>query len=178
MLTLDPAASHLLVIDFQACLMPAIPDGPVLVRNARRLITAARRLQVPVSYTEQNPRGLGATLPDLAPQPGETVLAKMTFDACRSDAVARHLDDGREIIVTGCEAHVCVLQTVLGLLDAGRRVQVVADAIGSRMALNRDTALARMERHGAGIVTTEMVIFEWLGTAEHPDFREIVALIK
>ncbi len=178
MLTIDPANSHLLVIDFQARLMPAIPDGPAIVQNARHLITAARRLQVPVSYTEQNPRGLGPTLTDLAPLPGEMVLAKMTFDACRTAPVARNLDDGRDIIVTGCEAHVCVLQTVLGLMDAGRRVHVVADAVGSRMVLNRDTALPRMERHGAGIVTTEMVIFEWLGTADHPDFREIVALIK
>jgi nicotinamidase-related amidase len=71
-----------------------------------------------------------------------------------------------------------VLQTVLGLIDSGRRVFVVQDAIGSRRAENKEAAVRRMERHGAEIVTTEMVVFEWLGSAEHPRFREAVALIK
>lgn len=178
MLTIDPAQSHLLLIDFQTRLMPAIGAGPDLVRNAGRLIAAARRLKVPVSFTEHNLEGLGTTLPELAPGPGETALRKMTFDALRTKGIARHLDDGRALVVAGCEAHVCVLQTVLGLLDQGRRVHVVADAVGARMVINRDTALRRMERHGAELVTTEMVLFEWLGSAEHPDFREILALIK
>jgi nicotinamidase-related amidase len=82
------------------------------------------------------------------------------------------------VVVAGCEAHVCVLQTVLGLIDSGRRVFVVQDAIGSRRAENKEAAVRRMERHGAEIVTTEMVVFEWLGSAEHPRFREAVALIK
>ncbi|NCQ25678.1 MAG: isochorismatase [Rhodobacteraceae bacterium CG17_big_fil_post_rev_8_21_14_2_50_63_15] len=178
MLTIDLAQSHLLVIDFQTRLMAAIPDAPAVVQNARRLITAARRLHLPVSFTEQNPHGLGPTLPDLAPQAGEAVLGKMTFDALRTEPIARHLDDGRAVVVVGCEAHVCVLQTVLGLLDHDRRVHVVVDAIASRMAGNRDTALGRMERHGAELVTTEMVLFEWLDSADHPDFREILRLIK
>jgi nicotinamidase-related amidase len=178
MLTIDPAQSHLLLIDFQTRLMPAIEAGNDLVRNAGRLIAAARRLKVPLSFTEHNPEGLGTTLPELAPRAGETALCKMTFDALRTEGIARHLDNGRTLVVAGCEAHVCVLQTVLGLLDQGRRVHVVADAVGARMVINRDTALRRMERHGAELVTTEMVLFEWLGSADHPDFREILALIK
>ena len=178
MLTLDAARSHLLVIDFQARLVPAIHDGASVVRNAHRLLAAARRLNVPISYTEQNPRGLGPTLPELAPEPGETVLHKMTFDACRTPGVAAHLAGDADLVVIGCEAHVCLLQTVLGLLSAGRKVYVVADAIGSRMVENRRTALGRMERHGAETVTTEMVVFEWLACAGHPDFREILKLIK
>ncbi|MDA3857540.1 MAG: isochorismatase family protein, partial [Roseovarius sp.] len=83
-----------------------------------------------------------------------------------------------DLVVIGCEAHVCLLQTVLGLLSAGRKVYVVADAIGSRMVESRCTALGRMERHGAEIVTTEMVVFEWLSSAEHPEFREMLKLIK
>jgi nicotinamidase-related amidase len=81
-------------------------------------------------------------------------------------------------VVAGCEAHVCVLQTVLGLLDAGRKVYIARDALGSRHAENKETAIRRMERHGAEIVTTEMVVFEWLESAEHPRFREAIALIK
>jgi len=84
----------------------------------------------------------------------------------------------RHIVVAGCEAHVCVLQTVLGLLGAGRKVYLVRDALGSRQAESKETAIHRMERHGAEIVTTEMVVFEWLESAEHPRFREAIALIK
>ncbi|SFN36410.1 Isochorismate hydrolase [Roseovarius lutimaris] len=178
MLTLDAARSHLLVIDFQARLMPAIHDGARVVQNAHRLLSAARRLKLPISYTEQNPEGLGPTLSALAPEPGETVLHKMTFDACRTPEAAAHLAGDADFVVIGCEAHVCLLQTVLGLLSAGRKVYVVADAIGSRMVESRTTALRRMERHGAEIVTTEMVVFEWLASAEHPDFKALLKLIK
>lgn len=178
MLTLDAARSHLLVIDFQARLMPAIHDGARVVQNAHRLLSAARRLKLPISYTEQNPEGLGPTLPELAPQAGETMLHKMTFDACRTPEAAARLAGDADFVVNGCEAHVCLLQTVLGLLSAGRKVYVVADAIGSRMVESRTTALRRMERHGAEIVTTEMVVFEWLASAEHPDFKALLNLIK
>ena len=102
----------------------------------------------------------------------------MTFDATGSLGMLDHVPSERAIIVAGCEAHVCVLQTVLGLLKAGRTVYVVRDAIGSRRAENKEAAVRRMERHGAEIVTTEMVVFEWLGTCEHSRFREVVALIK
>lgn len=178
MLTIDARSSHLLVIDFQARLMPAIHDSAPVVQNAGRLLSAARRLELPISYTEQNPKGLGTTLPELAPEPGEEVLHKMTFDACRTPEVTAHLADNTALVVMGCEAHVCVLQTVLGLLSDGRRVYVVADAIGSRMEENRRAALGRMAHHGAEIVTTEMVIFEWLASADHPEFRDIVKLVK
>jgi len=93
-------------------------------------------------------------------------------------AVRERLPDRPDIIVAGWEAHVCVLQTVLGLLGAGRRPCVVCDAVGSRRPESRDVALRRMERHGAEIVTAEMVVFEWLGGADHPRFREVLALVK
>lgn len=174
----DASNSLLLVVDFQARLMPAISGGPEIVANAGRLLAAARLLEVPVAYTEQNPKGLGATIPDLAPRAGEKVLAKMTFDAWRSPQVRNATPPGLELVVTGCEAHVCVLQTVLGALADGRRVKVVRDAIGSRRETNQAAALDRMARHGAEIVTTEMVVFEWLGSAEHPRFKETIALVK
>ncbi|NCU19993.1 isochorismatase family protein [Candidatus Falkowbacteria bacterium] len=177
MLNLDAARSGLLVIDLQARLMPAIAQGATVALNARRLLTAARRLDVPVLFTEQNPRGLGATLPELAPAAAETAH-KMTFDALRAPGIANRLDPSRAMVVAGCEAHVCVLQTVLGLRARNRPVYVVADAVGSRSPENHRAALERMARHGAEVVTTEMVLFEWLGSADHPAFREIVALIK
>jgi nicotinamidase-related amidase len=177
MLTLDPRSSTLLVVDFQSRLMPAIDQGDAAVANAKRLLAAADLLEVPVLFTEQNAKGLGATVPDLAPDPAR-LARKMTFDAMRSPGFSPRLADGHALVVAGCEAHVCVLQTVLGLLDSGRRVFVVRDALGARRAESKETAIRRMEKHGAEIVTTEMVVFEWLGTAEHPRFREAVALVK
>lgn len=167
----------LLLIDFQARLMPAIHDGSAALANARRLLAAARLLDVPVTATEQNPRGLGSTVPDLDLRPAE-VRAKMSFDAGLAPEALRDLPGDRVLVVAGCEAHVCVLQTVLGLLERGRRVVVVADAVASRRPENRDAALLRMERHGAEPVTTEMVLFEWVGGCEHPRFREILALVR
>jgi nicotinamidase-related amidase len=172
---LDPARSLLLLIDFQARLMPAIHEGAAAVANARRLLDAARLLGVPVLATEQNARGLGGTVPDLDP---DDVLPKMTFDAAATPEVLARIPADRTPVVAGCESHVCVLQTVLGLLDRGRPVVVVADAVASRRPESRATALQRLERHGAEIVTTEMAIFEWLGSAEHPRFREALALVR
>jgi nicotinamidase-related amidase len=175
---LRPDTAHLLLIDFQARLMPAIRDHEDVLANAAQLLAVARKLKVPRSFTEQNPDKLGRTVPELAPQPGEPVLAKMSFDACRTAGVTDSLAGAKDFIVMGCEAHVCVSQTVLGLMQAGHRVHVVADAVGARAQINRDVALTRLARHGAQIVTSEMVIFEWLGTATHPALREVIALIK
>lgn len=169
--------SFLLVIDLQARLMPAIHGGEGVVANARRLLEAARLMGVPGLFTEQNPGKLGPTVEELAPEP-DRVVAKMTFDALRAPGLAERLPPGRTVVAIGCEAHVCVLQTVLGLLEGGRRVVVVRDAVGSRKVESRDAALHRMERHGAEVLTTEMVIFEWLESCEHPRFREALALVR
>ena len=169
--------STLLLIDLQARLLPVIAGGETVVANAARLEAAARKLAVPLLFTEQNSQKLGATVPPLAPGAGELV-EKMCFDACREPGFAARLAPGRTVVVAGTEAHVCVLQTVLGLLAASRRVFVVADAVGSRTAENRALALSRMQAHGAEVVSTEMVVFEWLGRADHAAFREIQALIK
>lgn len=170
------STSTLLLVDFQARLMPFIHDREGVEANAGRLLTAAQALGVPVLHTEQNPKGLGPTVPALVPATG-AALEKMTFDACRTAGIVEALPGG-DVVVAGCEAHVCVLQTVLGLIGQGRSVSVVADAVGSRTAANRAAALRRLERAGAEIVTTEMVIFEWLETAEDPQFKSIIGLIK
>lgn len=174
---MQAGTSTLLVIDIQARLMPAIHDGADVVKNAGRLLAAAKLLGVPILATEQNPAKLGGTVEAL-PLPPDAAISKMTFDASREPALLKRIDPARDLIVLGAEAHVCVLQTVLGLRKAGRSVFVVTDAIGSRNAANKRAAIGRMERHGAEAVTTEMVVFEWLGSADHPKFREAVALIK
>jgi nicotinamidase-related amidase len=177
MLTIDRDTSALLIVDFQSKLMPAIFDSAAAITNAKRLIEVAKLLDVPMLFTEQNAEGLGSTISELAPD-DSILMHKMYFDACREPGFLKRLKDRRDVVVTGCEAHVCVQQTVLGLLHAGLKVYVVRDALGARHPENKETAIRRMERHCAEIVTTEMVVFEWLSTANHPRFREVVALIK
>lgn len=177
--TLDRSRSVLCLIDLQERLVPAIDGGADVVANAARLLGAAEQLHVPVVMTEQNPKGLGPTVADLAPPDGAVpVVSKMEFDACRARGVLDVLPAGHHIVVAGMEAHVCVLQTVLGLLDRSRRAYVVADAVGSRRPESKAAALARLDRAGAEIVTTEMVLFEWLGTAEDPSFKAVIGLVK
>ena len=178
MLTIDRARSALLMIDFQSRLMPAIADGAAVVGNARRLLDAAQLFEIPVLLTEQNAKGLGPTVPELLDTEGNVVFHKTSFDACRMAGFLDRLPERPDLVVAGCETHVCVLQTVLGLIGAGRRVFLVRDAVGSRHAESKATAIRRLERHGAEIVTTEMVIFEWLESSEHPRFREALALVR
>jgi nicotinamidase-related amidase len=169
--------SALLVVDFQSRLMPAIENGAAVVANARRLLDGAQMLDVPVLFTEQNAGGLGGTLPELQAGAGN-IAHKMTFDACRANGFLETLPNRPNIVICGCETHVCVLQTALGLLAAGRRVFAVRDAMGSRRTESKETAVRRLERNGAEIVTTEMVLFEWLTTAEDPRLDRVIALIK
>lgn len=177
MLTIDPRRSLLLIVDFQSRLMPAIHEGSTAVRNANRLIEAAKLIGVPRLFTEQNAKGLGATV-DEVPVETDRLVHKQFFDACRENGFLDRVPHDTQIVVAGCEAHVCVQQTVLGLLSSSRKTFVVRDALGSRHPQDKETAIRRMERHGAEIVTTEMVVFEWLQTAEHAEFRRAVALIK
>lgn len=175
---LTAESSTLLLVDLQERLMPVIHDGPSVVANTRRLAEGAGLLDVPVCATEQNPAGLGPTVPEVAAFP-QLVMAKTAFGAVAEAAFATLLPPGtEEVVVAGCEAHVCVLQTVLGLLAKRHRVLLVADAVGSRDPRNRDLAIDRMQRHGAEVVSTEMVLFEWLRDSHHPRFREVHQLIR
>lgn len=158
--------------------MPAMYDGDVVVARAVRLAQAARMLDVAVRATEQYPAGLGPTVAPLTPYLG-AVLSKTMFSALDDPDFPALLPIGSaEIVVAGCEAHICVLQTVLGLLGEGHRVIVVADAIGSRDRDDKALAIDRARQHGAEIVTSEMVLFEWLRDSTHPKFREVQRLLK
>ena len=141
--------------------MPVIAGGDEVVANAGRLLAAAEALRVPVVATEQNPKGLGGTVPELVrPDGAHPVVAKMTFDACRAPGLIDALPAGHHIVVAGCEAHVCVLQTALGLLDRSRRVYVVADAVGSRYPIDHEIALRRLEQAGCVPVSSHL---PWCG---------------
>jgi len=174
----DPADCTLLIVDPQVRLMPAIHDAENVTRRCIQLATAARELGIHVIGTEQNPDGLGPLVPEVAAL-CDTVLAKFHFSAAAEHGFLGRLPHGRNtLVVAGCEAHVCVLQTVAGLLEAGHAVKWVADAVGSRHPHNRLTATERARAFGADVVTTEMVLFEWLGTSQHPKFRRVSQLIR
>lgn len=175
------ADALLLVVDVQERLAPAIDQGAAAIANVRRLLGAAGRLAVPVMVSEQYVRGLGATLGELLPLPaGAERFEKIHFSCTSEPGFLDRLaaQKRRQIVVCGMEAHVCVLQTVLGLLAAGYAVFLVADASGSRTPANHGAALARAQAAGAAIVTSEMVLFEWLGQAATDDFRAVLPLIK
>lgn len=168
----------LLLIDLQQRLVPAIHDNEAMVARSARLAEAARLLDVPVRATEQYPAGLGPTVAALADFP-QAVLPKTTFSAVEDPGFPALLPAGAgQIVIAGCEAHVCVLQTALGLLGTGHRVFLAADAIGSRDPADRDAGIARARQNGAEIVTSEMVLFEWLRDSRHPKFREVQKLLR
>ncbi len=202
---LEADASQLVLVDFQIQLMPAMLDAQGVLANAVCLARLAQVMQVPVFVTEQSPSKLGATVHDLSEALSKMPfqqLAKMQFSAVEEGlgdmlrpppkppqgnarSLPKHLqksssdeDHRSTILLAGCEAHVCLLQTALDLLEDEFEVWVVTDACSSRTERNRDAAFDRLAGAGVELVTTEMVAFEWLRSAEHPAFREVQALIK
>ena len=169
----------LLVIDVQEKLVPVIAGGPRVVWNVRRLIDAAKVLGLPVAATEQYPKGLGATLPELAERLGP-MPSKLTFSACGCPEVFESLRTRgiHKILICGIETHVCVAQTVCDLLADGWRTYIAVDAVGSRFEIDQRTALARMDSAGATLTTTEAAIFEWCEAAGTPEFKEISSLAR
>lgn len=167
--------SVLLLVDLQERLQPAIHDAAQVLEASVWLTRVAQRLGVPVICTEQYPQGLGPTIPALRGLlPEESVVQKMHFSAVPEAALFQVPGGDRlQFIVAGTEAHVCVQQTVLDLLAAGRSVFVVEEAVGSRRASDKALAVARMRGHGADIVSREMVAFEWLREAGTDIFRAV-----
>jgi nicotinamidase-related amidase len=197
---LDVDESQLLLVDYQERLMPSIHEREAVLLNAVRLGRMAQMLDVPAWGTEENPSRLGPNPPELRALCRKT-LEKMHFSACadglaellraparpaqvgNARSLPKHLQkapppERNTIVMAGCETHVCFLQTALDLLDEEFEVWVVTDACGSRTERNRDAAFDRLAGAGAELVTTEMVAFEWLRTADHPLFKDVLSLIK
>ena len=174
---LDRERTALVVVDVQEAFRPAVGEFDAVAANAGVLVQAARELGLPVAVTEQYPRGLGRTVPEVAAHlDGIERHEKTVFSAVRADGFS--LDGRDQALVCGIEAHVCVHQTVADLLDAGVETHVAADAVTSRTALNRRLGLERMEAAGAVVTSTEMGLFELVGRAGTPEFKAIQALIR
>ncbi len=173
--------SLLMVVDVQEKLTPLMDQSESLVKSCKTLCKAAELLEVPVFWLEHYPKGLGPTVFPLS-----QILAqshnpnrKRSFSGCldskcREDLRGLGLD---QVLVIGLETHICVYQTVIDLLGLGKKVQVAVDAVSSRNPLNKETALRKMERAGADLTTVEMILFEWMRTSTHPQFKAIQKLI-
>jgi len=169
------------VIDIQERLLPSIFEGDRVERNTVRLIKGARILGIPVLVTEQYKKGLGATTPAVTAEIADLpLMEKIAFSACGAAGFEKALKGKKvtDVILCGIEAHVCVSQTCLDLLDKGFRVFVVVDAMSSRTTENHFIALERMRDAGGVVVSTEMVLFELLEKAGTDEFKQILALVK
>src|SRR5262249_36573813 len=169
----------LLVVDVQEKLMAKIPGAAGLVRNLAFLVDGARLLDVPVMATEQYPKGLGPTVPELAQRLPERP-DKTAFSCCAIPGLVEGFRrKGRSrIVVAGIESHVCVLHTALDLLAADFRVYIAVDAVASRFAVDHATALMRLETAGAILTTVETVLSEMTSGAGHPRFKQVSALVQ
>jgi nicotinamidase-related amidase len=176
------AQSHLVVVDMQAKLASVMHEDSLqsTSKNCGILVQAANTLTVPIVVTEQYPQGLGETLADIKQfLANKNIITKTTFSACGEPKFNQQLHrDKTQIILVGIEAHICVQQTALALLQAGKQVFVLEDAILSRSSANKTNAVARMRDAGCVITNTESVIFEWLGNANHEAFKALSKLIK
>jgi nicotinamidase-related amidase len=176
---MSAADTGLLVIDVQEKLMAKIPQADALVRNIGFLIDGARALGVPVQATEQYPKGLGPTLPELARRLPERP-DKVAFSCCAIPAVVDGFQRAArpKVVLAGIETHVCVLQTALDMLARSFRVYIPVDAVASRFDVDHEYALRRLEHAGAILTTSETAVFEWIGGAGTPQFKEISRLVQ
>jgi len=175
-----PDDTGLLVVDVQTRLIAVQADGERVVWNARRLLDGAKILGVHAAATEQYPEKLGSTVPKLAERLPSTAVSKLAFSCGVCDEIFTlwRAAGIHRVLVCGIETHVCVQQTVLDLLAARFQVVVAADAVSSRLRIDNEIALRRMEASGALLTTTEAALFEWCGKAGTEMFKAISELAK
>ncbi len=173
--------SLVLVIDIQQAMLKIIDDWEQVAWKVSQITRAAEIFHIPVLVTEQYPKGLGPTIPQvLQAIRSPEVFIKEHFSACQEDGFIESLrSSGRSrIIVVGMEAHVCVLQTALDLIQSGFEVQIVLDAVSSRAALNRDIGIELLRQAGAVITSTEIVLFGWIHRSNTEEFRRVHPILK
>lgn len=170
--------SLILIIDVQEKLLNSVFNKESCGKKAAIVAEVAKILEIPVVVTEQYPKGLGETVTEVknALSVNTKYFEKTSFSAY--DEIANVLNDKKQIVVFGIETHICVSQTVEALINNGYEVHVVEDACGSRAETEYSAGLERIRDNGAHIITTEIALFEWLGSAKHPKFKEVQTLIK
>lgn len=169
--------SILILIDLQGKLMPAIHHGEEVLKQSSRIAKIAKILNIPIIGTEQYPQSLGHNVEEISKFCQQTI-AKDHFNAGQDGLIEALPEDRRNLVIAGCESHVCVMQTVLALLEQKYSVTILIDAIGSRRPLDKEVAIQRLCATGAIASTVEMMAFEWLQTSENPNFKKILEIIK
>lgn len=179
---LNPENAVLLIVDVQEKLFPLVEHPCEMLDKGLKLIQGCRLLKMPIMITEQYPKGLGQTIEAITESAGEEakVFSKTTFSCFRDPVIEKEMETTSRIqwIVMGIEAHVCIFQSVRSLLEKGKEVVVVNDAISSRSIYDFSTAIAELREMGARISSTEAILFELLQDSKHPDFKAFSALIK
>lgn len=178
---LNRSDAFFVLVDVQGKLAHQIHESLSIVRHLKALIQALQKLEIPIIVLEQYPKGLGPTIPELARELNDYApIEKVTFNGCLTpafiDAVAK--TGRKQAIVAGIEAHVCVYQTVCGLLENGYSVDVITDAISSRTAANKAIGIERMKDAGAKMSSTEMALFELMVRADDPNNKDVIQVIK
>ena len=173
----NPEISALILIDFQGKLMPFIENGQEIVTQTKKISKIAKILNIPIVGTEQSPKSLGSNIAEISEFCDKTII-KEHFDACEDGLIAAIPTGKTQLIIAGCETHVCVMQTALHLIKENFDVFMLVDALGSRKTLDKEIGIQRLSQAGAKLITTEMAAFEWLDSAQNPAFKEVLKLIK
>lgn len=176
----NSATSALILVDYQTRLLPSIDEGRAVLGGAIFLAELTRLLGIPILGTEQNPEGLGPNDERIKNYCNQTVL-KHSFNAVESglvEAIQKTNPLINQVVLAGCETHVCLMQTALGLKENGYKVAVIPDACGSRSPSDKLLAIERMRAQGIPMLSIEMIIFEWLKNSNHPQFKNVLQLIK
>lgn len=179
---IDPAKSLLLVIDLQDKFVPFLHNRTSVLQATTLLIKVAKELQVPIVVTEHNPKRIGATLPELMSQlEGVKVFSKDIFSCLGDENIKREIlshNNLKNIIIVGCETHICVMQTTLDALNLKFEVHVVANGVGSRKEIDWKLGLERLATAGAVISSSEMVSYELLKRSDTPTFKNLLPAFK
>ena len=178
---LDIENTVLLIVDIQGKLAHLMDRKAFLFKNVQKLIKGVQILGVPILWVEQNPRGLGPTIPEIASLlPDIEPISKMTFSSCRNDGFVQALNDldRKQVLISGIETHICVYQTAADFVEMGYEVYAVADAVSSRTLENREIGLQKMRDAGVGVTSVETALFELLKVAEGDQFRDIIRIVK
>lgn len=171
----------LLVVDVQGKLARLMHESDSLIEQIGILVDGCRMLDVPVIWAEQVPEKLGSTVPELTEKlNGLAPMIKSAFGCCEDTQIAKAIRESRrsQIVLCGIETHVCVWQTAATLLSQGYLVHLVCDAVSSRSSLNRELAIKRIAAAGGAMSNVEMALFELMGNAQHPKFRDIAKLLR
>ena len=178
---LEKKDAVLFVIDVQGKLAQLMQDKEILFENIKKMIKTAQILDIPIVWVEQYPEGLGSTIPEIAEllyfvEP----IKKTEFSCCKNKGFMKKVKElnKRQLLIAGIEAHICIYQTSVELVESGYEVQVLGDAVSSRTKANKSIGLNRIQTNGGIITSTEMAIFELLKVAGGDKFKEIIKIIK